>query len=72
MPTTPRFQRHFIAGSVFYSGAMFMAYEAMAELSRKNNVNISPTVGFLQGCIAAGVAQTAAYPMDTIRKKMQV
>lgn len=32
----------------------------------------SPLQNFINGCLAAGVAQTLSYPFETVKRKMQV
>lgn len=32
----------------------------------------TPLQNFINGCLAAGVAQTFSYPFETVKRKMQV
>lgn len=32
----------------------------------------TPLQNFINGCLAAGVAQTLSYPFETVKRKMQV
>ncbi|XP_002733121.2 solute carrier family 25 member 43-like, partial [Saccoglossus kowalevskii] len=58
--------------TVPFACVYYMTYEILQEMVwRKPRFMLSPTENFFNGCLAAAVAQTASYPFDTIRKKLQ-
>ena len=62
----------YLVGVVPFAGAMFCAYELIERAWRKPKSSMTPAENFMNGCIAAAIAQTASHPFDTIRKKLQV
>ncbi|XP_070553259.1 solute carrier family 25 member 43-like [Ptychodera flava] len=61
-----------LMGTIPFAATYFWAYEILQEaVWQKPRYMLSPTENFFNGCIAAAFAQTASYPFDTIRKKLQ-
>lgn len=64
-----------IAGVFPYVGISFAMYETLRPiLPRKNDGSGAPTIGSSIACgaMASAVAQFAAFPLDTCRRRMQV
>ena len=52
---------------------MFLAYEVMDSIwEHYLHFAQSPIRGLVNGCLAGAIAQTVTFPLDTVRKKMQV
>jgi solute carrier family 25 phosphate transporter 23/24/25/41 len=50
----------------------FASYDTLKALAKKHNVCQGPGSGLLLGAGAGIIAQTACYPLDTIRRRMQL
>jgi len=59
-----------LAGIIPYAGILFATYDVLDNIWG-NKSQKTMAHHFLNGCIAASVAQTVSYPFDTIRKKLQ-
>jgi len=63
-----------LLGVAPYVAINFMVYETLRGLFAKRHSSGSPTVNekLLCGAVAGAVGQTATYPMDVIRRRMQM
>lgn len=62
-----------IIGVIPYEGGQFMMHDYLKKLWDDNmNRPMNTVEKLLIGCVAGAFAQTISYPMDTIRKAMQV
>jgi hypothetical protein len=59
-----------VAGIVPYAGISFFVYDSLKALRPDHPP--SPGVRLLYGALAGAAAQTAAYPLDVLRRRMQV
>lgn len=53
------------------AGLMFVGYEALAPVFKELNLPFGAG-DFLAGAVASGAAKTAVFPLDLIRKRLQV
>lgn len=62
-----------IAGIIPYAGTSFYIYELLKQ-RRKDTVegNLSVSMKLLLGMISGSIAQTVAYPFDTVRRRYQL
>lgn len=62
-----------LLGIIPYSGISFLTYDSLKAFSRNQiGKDIGPASTLLIGMISGAVGQTAAYPIDTIRRRAQV
>ncbi|XP_062917524.1 solute carrier family 25 member 43 [Mobula hypostoma] len=60
-----------ILGAVPFSAGSFLVYVNLDKLWNKPSVKFTPLQNFLNGCLAASVAQTLSFPFETVKRKMQ-
>ena len=66
-----------VAGIVPYAGISFFTYDTLKAFEQSSRSDSSRTTSpvtlrLLFGAIAGATAQTAAYPLDVVRRRMQV
>eukprot|EP01101_Sappina_pedata_P011736 TRINITY_DN7933_c0_g1_i1.p1 TRINITY_DN7933_c0_g1~~TRINITY_DN7933_c0_g1_i1.p1 ORF type:complete len:396 (-),score=143.92 TRINITY_DN7933_c0_g1_i1:101-1258(-) len=62
-----------LLGIVPYVGIDFAAYETLKQyLPRRQDGTVSPISTFAAGSAAGTIAQTIAYPLDVVRRRLQV
>ncbi|EOB00663.1 ADP/ATP translocase 2, partial [Anas platyrhynchos] len=61
-----------ILGAVPFSAGSFFVYINLDKIWREPVVRFTPLQNFINGCVAAGVAQTLSFPFETVKRKMQV
>lgn len=62
-----------LVGIVPYAGLSFMAYETLkAQVANEGEVELRPHVRLLCGACAGIFAQSTTYPLDIVRRRMQV
>ncbi|XP_009574468.1 PREDICTED: solute carrier family 25 member 43 [Fulmarus glacialis] len=60
-----------ILGAVPFSAGSFFVYINLDKIWREPIVHFTPLQNFINGCVAAGVAQTLSFPFETVKRKMQ-
>jgi solute carrier family 25 protein 16 len=56
-----------------YAGVSFMLYETIKRETYQSFPAFSPsTVHLISGALAGAISQTAAYPLEVVRRRMQV
>uniref|UniRef100_A0A3B3VSC1 Solute carrier family 25 member 43 n=1 Tax=Poecilia latipinna TaxID=48699 RepID=A0A3B3VSC1_9TELE len=58
--------------AVPFSVGCYVVYMNLDKLWQEPSFRFTPLQNFINGCIAAGVAQTLSYPFETVKRKMQV
>uniref|UniRef100_A0A3B3UL96 Solute carrier family 25 member 43 n=1 Tax=Poecilia latipinna TaxID=48699 RepID=A0A3B3UL96_9TELE len=61
-----------VLGAVPFSVGCYVVYMNLDKLWQEPSFRFTPLQNFINGCIAAGVAQTLSYPFETVKRKMQV
>lgn len=63
-----------VLGIFPYSGVSFLTFETLKQIISKGNENhsVAPSLKLLFGMISGAAAQTAAYPLDTFRRRVQL
>ncbi|XP_010286658.1 PREDICTED: solute carrier family 25 member 43-like, partial [Phaethon lepturus] len=61
-----------ILGAVPFSAGSFFVYINLDKIWQEPIVHFTPLQNFINGCVAAGVAQTLSFPFETVKRKMQV
>lgn len=63
-----------ILGIIPYAGVSFFVFESSKQFLRRktNSKNLSSIQIFLSGLFAGAMGQTVAYPLDVIRRRMQL
>ncbi|OXB59066.1 hypothetical protein ASZ78_011472, partial [Callipepla squamata] len=61
-----------ILGAIPFSAGSFFVYINLDKVWREPIVRFTPLQNFINGCVAAGVAQTLSFPFETVKRKMQV
>lgn len=59
-------------GAFPFSIGCYAVYMNLDKLWQEPPFRFSPLQNFINGCLAAGVAQTLSYPFETVKRKMQV
>lgn len=59
-------------GAVPFSVGCYAVYVNLDKLWQERHVRFTSLQNFINGCLAAGVAQTLSFPFETVKKKMQV
>lgn len=59
-------------GAVPFSIGCYAVYVNLDKLWQERHVRFTSLQNFINGCLAAGVAQTLSFPFETVKKKMQV
>uniref|UniRef100_A0A8C2YG05 Solute carrier family 25 member 43 n=1 Tax=Coturnix japonica TaxID=93934 RepID=A0A8C2YG05_COTJA len=60
-----------ILGAVPFSAGSFFVYISLDKIWREPMVCFTPLQNFINGCVAAAVAQTLSFPFETVKRKMQ-
>ncbi|XP_007555150.1 solute carrier family 25 member 43 [Poecilia latipinna] len=60
-----------VLGAVPFSVGCYVVYMNLDKLWQEPSFRFTPLQNFINGCIAAGVAQTLSYPFETVKRKMQ-
>ncbi|KAI4885346.1 hypothetical protein NFI96_001378 [Prochilodus magdalenae] len=60
-----------LAGAVPFSLGCYVVYVNLDKLWQEHHFRFSSLQNFINGCFAAGVAQTLSFPFETIKRKMQ-
>ncbi|XP_013860777.1 solute carrier family 25 member 43 [Austrofundulus limnaeus] len=60
-----------VLGAFPFSVGCFTVYMNLEKLWQETPSRFTPLQNFINGCIAAGVAQTLSYPFETVKRKMQ-
>jgi len=60
------------AGAFPFSVGCFAVYINLEKLWQEPPSRFNSLQNFINGCLAAGVAQSLSYPFDTVKRKMQV
>ncbi|XP_048815758.1 solute carrier family 25 member 43 [Lagopus muta] len=60
-----------ILGAVPFSVGSFFVYINLDRIWREPVVCFTPLQNFINGCVAAAVAQTLSFPFETVKRKMQ-
>ncbi|XP_061756243.1 solute carrier family 25 member 43 [Nerophis ophidion] len=60
-----------VLGAFPFSLGCYAIYMNVDKLWQEHPSRFSPLQNFLNGCLAAGVAQTLSYPFETVKRKMQ-
>jgi solute carrier family 25 protein 43 len=57
-----------LLGVIPFAGGTFVAYELLESWWDKPRSLMTPFENFVNGCVAAALAQSFSFPFDTIRK----
>ncbi|RLW02410.1 hypothetical protein DV515_00007116, partial [Chloebia gouldiae] len=60
-----------ILGAVPFSAGSFFVYISLDTIWQEPIVRFTPLQNFVNGCVAAAVAQTLSFPFETVKRKMQ-
>lgn len=60
-----------LIGILPFTGGTFMAYEMLDNFIDWQQTDVMAIEMFFCGCLASAIAQTVAFPLDVIRKKLQ-
>lgn len=60
-----------ILGAVPFSAGSFFVYISLDKIWQEPIVRFTPLQNFINGCVAAAVAQTLSFPFETVKRKMQ-
>uniref|UniRef100_A0A8D2NQ79 Solute carrier family 25 member 43 n=1 Tax=Zonotrichia albicollis TaxID=44394 RepID=A0A8D2NQ79_ZONAL len=60
-----------ILGAVPFSAGSFFVYINLDTIWQEPIVRFTPLQNFVNGCVAAAVAQTLSFPFETVKRKMQ-
>ncbi|XP_068813732.1 solute carrier family 25 member 43 [Struthio camelus] len=60
-----------ILGAIPFSAGSFFVYISLDKIWREPIIHFTPLQNFINGCVAAGVAQTLSFPFETVKRKMQ-
>lgn len=63
---------HLFLGAFPFSIGCYAVYMNLENLWQEPPARFNPLQNFINGCLAAGVAQTLSYPFETVKRKMQV
>jgi solute carrier family 25 (adenine nucleotide translocator) protein 4/5/6/31 len=61
-----------LAGIIPYLAISLSMYDTMKSWARGNGYSQTPFLNFLMGSLAAVMGQTISYPLDTVRRHLQV
>jgi len=62
-----------MVGVIPYAGTSFFVYESLKNWhARRSDSPIHPLERLLFGALAGGIAQTSSYPLDIVRRRLQV
>ncbi|XP_017330518.1 solute carrier family 25 member 43 isoform X2 [Ictalurus punctatus] len=60
-----------LAGAVPFSIGCYIVFINLDKLWQEHHFRFTSLQNFINGCLAAGVAQTLSFPFETIKRKMQ-
>lgn len=60
-----------VIGGFPFSVGCYAVYMHLDQLWQEPQFRFTPLQNFINGCVAAGVAQTLSYPFETVKRKMQ-
>uniref|UniRef100_A0A8C8VE41 Solute carrier family 25 member 43 n=1 Tax=Pelusios castaneus TaxID=367368 RepID=A0A8C8VE41_9SAUR len=60
-----------VLGAIPFSAGSFFVYISLNKMWQEPSFRFSPLQNFINGCLAASVAQTLSFPFETIKRKMQ-
>ncbi|XP_044124381.1 solute carrier family 25 member 43 [Bufo gargarizans] len=60
-----------ILGAVPFSAGLFFMNMSLDKIWLEPGGRLTPVKNFVNGCLAAGVAQTMSFPFETVKRKMQ-
>ncbi|KAJ8351224.1 hypothetical protein SKAU_G00227000 [Synaphobranchus kaupii] len=60
-----------VIGAVPFSLGCYAVYINLDNLWQEPSVRFTPLQNFINGCVAAGLAQTLSFPFETVKRKMQ-
>uniref|UniRef100_A0A3Q3QMA6 Solute carrier family 25 member 43 n=1 Tax=Monopterus albus TaxID=43700 RepID=A0A3Q3QMA6_MONAL len=60
-----------VLGAFPFSVGCYAVYMSLDKLWQEPPFRFTPLQNFINGCLAAGVAQTLSYPFETVKRKMQ-
>ncbi|KAM6923616.1 solute carrier family 25 member 43 [Xenentodon cancila] len=58
-------------GAFPFSVGCYAVYVNLDKIWKEPSFRFTPMQNFINGCIAAGLAQTLSYPFETVKRKMQ-
>ncbi|XP_043378310.1 solute carrier family 25 member 43 isoform X2 [Chelonia mydas] len=61
-----------VLGAIPFSAGSFFVYINLNKIWQEPSFRFSPLQNFINGCLAAGVAQTLSFPFETVKRKMQL
>ncbi|TSQ81010.1 Solute carrier family 25 member 43 [Bagarius yarrelli] len=60
-----------VLGAIPFSIGCYVVFINLDKLWQENHFHFTSLQNFINGCLAAGVAQTLSFPFETIKRKMQ-
>ncbi|KAM4697010.1 solute carrier family 25 member 43 [Rhinophrynus dorsalis] len=60
-----------VLGAIPFSASLFLMDLSLDTLWQEPGARLTPLQHFVNGCLAAGVAQTLSFPFETVKRKMQ-
>ncbi|KYO38209.1 solute carrier family 25 member 43 [Alligator mississippiensis] len=60
-----------VLGTIPFSAGSLFVYINLDKIWREPSNHFTPLQNFINGCLAAGVAQTLSFPFETVKRKMQ-
>ncbi|XP_053130374.1 solute carrier family 25 member 43 isoform X1 [Hemicordylus capensis] len=60
-----------VLGAIPFSLGSFLVYTHLDKIWGEPSLRFTPLQNFINGCLAAGVAQTVSFPFETVKRKMQ-
>ncbi|XP_033949179.1 solute carrier family 25 member 43 [Pseudochaenichthys georgianus] len=60
-----------LLGAIPFSIGCYAVHMNLDKLWQEPSFRFTPLQNFINGCLAAGVAQTLSYPFETVKRKMQ-
>nr|XP_056715550.1 solute carrier family 25 member 43 [Euleptes europaea] len=60
-----------VLGAIPFSVGSFLVYTHLDKIWGEPSLRFTPLQNFINGCLAAGVAQTLSFPFETVKRKMQ-
>ncbi|XP_061454244.1 solute carrier family 25 member 43 isoform X1 [Rhineura floridana] len=61
-----------VLGAIPFSIGSFLVYTNLHKIWAEPSLRFTPVQSFINGCLAASVAQTLSFPFETVKRKMQV
>ncbi|KAM8954373.1 solute carrier family 25 member 43 [Pelodytes ibericus] len=60
-----------VIGAIPFSASLFFMDISLDRLCQEPGIRPTPLQNLVNGCLAAGVAQTISFPFETVKRKMQ-